>query len=230
MAPLKVFVGFDETTIAAYKVCIHSLTRLSTIDLEIHPLKLSILRNNRMYYRGTDPLASTEFTYSRFLVPRLCNFKGWSLYIDNDFLFLDDVANLVRYVRACELTSTNAVYCVQHDYRPTEETKMGGKVQTRYPRKNWSSLMFFNCGHALTKKLTVTTCNEETPKYLHRMAWAKDKIGAIPREWNWLEGTYGPKDGTPKAVHFTRGGPWLPNCPGIDYAGLWVRERILAGL
>ena len=104
-----------------------------------------------------------------------------------------------------------AVYCVQHDYRPKEKTKMDGAVQTVYPRKNWSSLMLFNCDHPSVRALTLDVVNRESGAYLHRMQWVADEdIGELPVEWNWLEGwNEKPASGTPNAVHFTRGGPWF---------------------
>jgi len=186
------------------------------------PIKLSDLRAKGLYWRAEDPLASTEFTYSRFLTPALAGFKGWALFCDCDFLWLGDVAGLIEYTRI-----PKAVYCVQHDYRPKETVKMDGKVQTTYPRKNWSSLMLFNCEHPAVRTLTPDVVNRETGAYLHRMQWVADEdIGALPVDWNWLEGwNEKPAQGTPKAVHFTRGGPWFKEWQAVDYADLWLAER-----
>ena len=171
---------------------------------------------------GRDPLAATEFTYTRFLTPALAGYQGWALFCDCDFLWLGDIAGLLDYTR-----SQKAVYCVQHDYRPTEKTKMDGAVQTVYPRKNWSSLMLFNCDHPSVRGLTPEVVNRESGAYLHRMQWAKDdEIGALPVDWNWLEGwNEKPSLGTPKAVHFTRGGPWFEQWRNVDYGDLWLAER-----
>ncbi len=122
---------------------------------------------------------------------------------------------------------------MQHDYQPKDSVKMDGKVQTSYPRKNWSSCMLFNCGHPSTRQLTPELVNRETGAYLHRMQWAADdEIGALPTEYNWLEGwNEKPASGLPKVVHYTRGGPWfgLAECrlcrfvargSGCDRAGL----------
>jgi hypothetical protein len=104
---------------------------------------------------------------------------------------------------------------------------MDGKAQTSYPRKNWSSFMLFNCGHPSTRKLTPDVVNRETGAYLHRMQWAADnEIGEIPYTWNFLEGGYDKfATGTPKAVHFTRGGPWFENWQNVDYGDLWLAEE-----
>ncbi len=139
-----------------------------------------------------------------------------------DVLWLGDIAGLVAYTR-----TPKAVYCVQHDYRPKETTKMDGAVQTVYPRKNWSSLMLFNCDHPAVRSLTPDVVNRETGAYLHRLQWVKDEdIGELPVDWNWLEGwNEKPARGTPKAVHFTRGGPWFEQWQNVDYGELWRAER-----
>jgi len=220
--PFRVFIGWDSREPEAYDVAKFSLERRSSIPLDVQPIKLADLRARGLYSRGEDKLASTEFTYSRFLTPALAGFRGWALFCDCDFLFLGDIAGLIEYTK-----TPKAVYCVQHDYRPTETTKMDGAIQTTYPRKNWSSLMLFNCDHPSVRKLTPEVVNRETGAYLHRMQWAADdEIGALPVEWNWLEGwNEKPKTGTPKVVHFTRGGPWFPNWQNVDYGDLWLAER-----
>jgi len=196
--------------------------RRASVAVEVIPIKLDELRARGLYRRDSDPLASTEFTYSRFLTPALAGFKGWALFCDCDFLWLADVAELRAFTQ-----SDKAVYCVQHDYRPTETTKMDGAVQTVYPRKNWSSLMLFNCEHGSVRRLTPDVVNRESGAYLHRMQWVADAdIGALPVDWNWLEGwNEMPPRGTPKAVHFTRGGPWFPLWQNVTYGDIWRAER-----
>ncbi len=220
--PFRIFIGWDSREPEAYDVARYSLLRRSSIPLDVQPVKLEKLRAQGLYSRGEDKLASTEFTYSRFLTPTLAGFQGWALFCDCDFLWLSDFAGLIEYTK-----TPKAVYCVQHDYRPTETTKMDGAVQTTYPRKNWSSLMLFNCEHPSVRKLTPEVVNRETGAYLHRMQWAADdEIGALPVEWNWLEGwNEKPATGTPKVVHFTRGGPWFANWQNVDYGDLWLAER-----
>jgi hypothetical protein len=219
--PFRVYIGFDQREPEAYDVARYSLERRASIPVKVVPIKLPELRAQGFYTRDQDPLASTEFTYSRFLTPALAGYKGWALFCDCDFLWLGDIAGLVEYTRA-----PKAVYCVQHDYRPKEKTKMDGVVQTAYPRKNWSSLMLFNCEHPSVKALTPEVVNRETGAYLHRLQWVADEdIGALPVEWNWLEGwNEKPKSGTPKAVHYTRGGPWFKEWQHVDYGDLWLAE------
>ena len=182
----------------------------------------SDLRHCGLYWRAKDPLASTEFTYTRFLTPYLAGYQGWALFCDCDFLWLADVAKLVALA-----DPDMAVMCVHHDHRPTEETKMDGAIQTSYPRKNWSSLMLLNCGHPMTRALRPEIVNTQSGAFLHRMQWATDDvIGALPSSWNWLEGSMPrPASGTPDAVHFTRGGPWFENWKNVEYGELWLEEQ-----
>jgi hypothetical protein len=221
-SPFRIFIGWDRREPVAYEVAKFSLERRATCPVVVTPLKLDALRAQGLYQRNEDPLASTEFTYSRFLTPWLARYEGWALFCDCDFLWLADVAELLQYTQV-----PKALYCVQHDYRPKEAVKMDGAVQTVYPRKNWSSLMLFNCAHPAVRKLTPDAVNQETGAYLHRMQWAPDnEIGSLPVAWNWLEGwNEKPAEGTPKAVHFTRGGPWFEKWKNVEYGDLWLAEQ-----
>src|SRR5262245_6420050 len=134
-SPFRIFIGWDRREPEAYEVARFSLIRRASVPVDVAPIKLDDLRTRGLYSPTADPLASTEFTYSRFLTPMLAGFNGWALFCDCDFLWLADVAGLVSYTQ-----SSKAVFCVQHDYRPQEATKMDGAIQTIYPRKNWSSL------------------------------------------------------------------------------------------
>ena len=222
MNKLSCFIGYDSKEDIAYRVCKYSLNKRSSLKTNIISLKLDELVAKNYYYRSIDPLASTQFTYSRFLVPALMNFKGWALFCDCDFIFLSDVADLIKNV-----DESKAVYCVQHDYTPKEKHKMDGKKQTIYPRKNWSSFILFNCSHPSNKKLTIDLVNQETGAFLHQFKWLKDQeIGSLDERWNWLEGwTSNHNNNQPFAVHFTRGGPWFSEWQDVEYAKEWIKER-----
>ena len=222
MPPLRVYIGWDSREDIAFQVARQSLIRNSSIALEVVPIKINELHKTGLYTRKVDPLASTEFTYSRFLTPHIAGFNGWALFFDCDFLFFGDVKDLIQYQ-----DPKYAICCVKHDYSPKDSIKMDGQIQSNYPRKNWSSMMMFNCEHPSTKKLTVEAVNNETGAYLHRMQWANDsEIGNIPTDWNWLEGwNKKPKIGYPSAVHYTRGGPWFENWQDVDFANEWQHEK-----
>lgn len=219
--PFRVFVGWDSREPEAYAVCAHSLERHASIPVVVTPIKREELRAQGLYRRESDPLAATEFTYTRFLTPHLAGFQGHALFCDCDFLWTGDIAELVALI-----DPTKAVSCVQHDHRPTETKKMDDAVQTQYPRKNWSSMMVFNCAHPSVRKLDVDTVNAQTGAYLHRMQWAGDEeIGAIPETWNWLEGWCKTAPGeVPKVIHYTRGGPWFEQWQDVEFADLWRAE------
>lgn len=223
----KIYVGWDSKEDIAYQTCRQSLLSNSSVPLKITPLKQHNLRRDEIYWRDVDPLASTEFTFTRFLVPALTGYKGWALFCDCDFIFLDDIKNLFDQV-----DDKYAVMVVKHDYNPVDgSVKMDGQVQLQYPRKNWSSLVLFNCAHTSNQLLTVKLVNDPTTtgQFLHRFSWLRDQeIGTINHEWNWLVGWYKePKDGKPKGIHYTEGGPWFEDYKNCEYALEWHRyERI----
>ena len=222
MLKYKIFIGYDSREDIAYQVCKNSiLTQCSDISkIEIIPLKLEELRKDGYYWRGEDKLGSTEFTFSRFLVPFLSDFKGTSLFVDCDTLFLDDPLILIE-----QNSLEYAIQVVKHEYKPLFKYKMDGRVQTQYPRKNWSSVMLWNNSHLYNKQLTVEFINNEetTGAHLHRFNWLEDSlIGSLSHEWNWLTDWY--TKGTPKLLHFTEGGPWFENYRNCKYSDLWLKE------
>lgn len=214
---LKVFIGWDTREQEAYDVCVHTLKKHCSQDIEIIPIKKHELMKEGLYTRPQPEAGSVEFTYTRFLVPYLCNYKGWGLFIDCDFLFTKDVAELFSLKK-----NRYAVMCVHHDYTPKASLKMDGQKQVTYPRKNWSSCMLFNCSHISNKMLTPEVVSSESGAWLHRFKWLHDnQIGGLPEEWNWLEGEYEKPDIPPAVIHYTNGGPWFENCQDVDYADLW---------
>ena len=218
----NVYIGYDTREDIAYQVSKFSILNKSE-NITTNPLKLSELKDKKLYWRDEDKLGSTEFTFSRFLVPELNEFSGWALFCDCDILFLEDINNLFELA-----DEKYAVMCVQHDYKPKEGVKMDGKAQTLYPRKNWSSMVLWNCEHPKNKILTPDLLNEESPKFLHRFSWLDDnEIGSLPLEYNWLVGWYKePKDGTPKILHYTEGGPWFDGYRDCEYGDDWKKELI----
>lgn len=219
---MKVYVGWDSREDIAYQVCKHSIvTRNENAD--VVPLKQQELRESKIYTRDVDTLASTEFTFTRFLVPHLANYKGWALFVDCDFVFVEDIQKLFNLTH----NQNYAVMVVQHEYFPKNTIKMDGKSQHVYPRKNWSSLILFNCEHPSNAVLTPDLVNKSTGAFLHRFQWLKDEeIGCLSPEWNWLVGWYEePKHGKPKAIHYTEGGPWFPNYLNCPYGAVWTEEK-----
>lgn len=221
---LKIFIGWDSREDIAYQVAKHSIEKHASVPVEIIPLKQHVLRKTGLYTRDIDQLASTEFTFTRFLIPELCNFNGWALFIDCDFVAIDDVAKLFD-----QADDQYAVMCAHHDYTPKEGVKMDGKQQTVYPRKNWSSMMLINCSHTSNQKLTQEVVNDETKTgaYFHRFSWLDDsEVGELSHEWNWLVGWYKePDDGSPKFLHYTEGGPWFEDYRNCEYNYEWYEAK-----
>ena len=216
----NVFVGYDTREDIAYQVCEFSIKRFNA-DVAITPLVQHELRQKKIYWREIDKLASTEFTFTRFLVPHLMNFKGWALFIDCDIVFLEDVNNLFSLA-----DDRYAVMCVKHEFNPKPGLKMDGQVQTVYPRKNWSSVVLWNCAHPSNEKVTVDSVNNPNfdGAYFHRFSWLKDEeIGELPCDWNWLVGWYKKDDGVPRAIHYTEGGPWFKNYRNCEFNQDWKK-------
>lgn len=207
----RIFIGWDPREDIAYHVLKYSLEKHSSQPLQIEPLVLTALD----FPREPDPLASTEFTYTRFLAPHLCGFKGRALYMDCDMLCLADIAE----VFALDLNGY-ALRVVKHDHRPTSKVKMDGRPQTQYPRKNWSSFMLLNC-----ERLTMWTRENvltQPARWLHRFEPIPDEdIGEIPRQWNVLD-RY---DADTKLIHYTEGGPWFEAYRHHPFGDLWLRYR-----
>lgn len=224
MESLRIYVGWDSREDIAYQACKQSLQDTASVPIEVIPLKQKDLRKQDLYWREKDKLASTEFTFTRFLVPELADFDGWALFIDCDVIAVEDVKKLFDQV-----DNKYALMCAQHDYTPKEGVKMDGKQQHNYPRKNWSSMMLINCGHPSNKKLTKELVNDPKidGKYLHRFSWLNDsEIGKLSHEWNWLVGWYKePTDGKPKFLHYTEGGPWFDEYWNCEYANEYYRAE-----
>ncbi|MGH8765481.1 MAG: glycosyltransferase [Burkholderiales bacterium] len=214
---MQIFIGFDSKEPVAYHVLAHSILRQSSMPVSIAPVMQSQLQG--LYTRTRGATESTEFSLTRFLVPALSNYRGWSLFMDCDMLCRGDIAELAAYT---ERSGDKAVLVCKHDYVPKTERKFLGQIQTKYPRKNWSSLMLFN--NARCDALTPQYVNQATGLELHRFAWTEDaKIGELPLAWNWLVGEYAYKADA-KIVHYTLGGPYFDEYRDCDYAAEWFDE------
>jgi Glycosyl transferase family 8. len=213
MNMLDVFIGFDNNEIVAYHTLCQSILSKSSRAVRFTPINLFNLK--QVFQRERNQLQSTEFSFSRFLVPYLSDYAGWSLFMDCDMLARADISELFdlkddRY----------SVMVCKHDYIPHDEVKFLGNVQTKYEKKNWSSLVLFN--NAKCKALTPDYVNKASGLELHQFKWLGDdkQIGGLPLEWNWLIGEY-PYNDKAKICHFTLGGPYFRNYEKSDYADEW---------
>ncbi len=209
---IRLFVGFDQVEAVAFHTLCQSIIEKTTVPVSITPVKMSMLPE---YTRERDPKQSNEFSFTRFLVPHLCDFEGFAIFMDLDMMLRVDLNEL------WELRDpSKAVQVVKHDYTPKTQTKYLGAIQYPYPRKNWSSVMLFNCGHDHCKRLTPDYVNTAEPMALHRFYWThEDTIGELPIEWNWLVGEY-EYNPDAKNIHWTIAGPWFGG--DIDYADEWL--------
>lgn len=218
---LNIYIGWDPRDSLAAEVCKYSITRNASIPVNVIFLNQDDLRADGIYTRDADD-GVTQYTYTRFLVPHLNNRKGFAVYCDADFLWEGDIAELVELAKpSC------AVQVVKHNYNPPAGTKADGRSQTPYPRKNWSSLMIWNCEHKSNEKLTPEHVNQQSAQHLHEFAWLRnDDIGELPVEWNWLVGWHRVhRDGEPKALHYTEGGPWIAKYAACEFADRWAWYR-----
>lgn len=215
---VRVFIGYDPRESVAFHVLTHSILSRSSLPVQVMPIALANLKS--VMRRERDPLQSTDFSFSRFLTPYLAGYQGWAIFMDCDILCLDDIAKLwaLRDDRW-------AVMCTKHDHRPAEDVKFLGAVQTKYEKKNWSSVMMMNC--AKCTALTPEYVNTATGLELHRFHWLgnDDLIGSIPLGWNHLVGySAQPEEGI-SMLHYTKGGPYFEEYKDCDYADVWFAER-----
>ncbi len=214
---IRIFIGFDERETAAWHVLTQSILSRASQPVCFIPLALNNL--GPLMWREHNPLQSTDFAFSRFLVPYLSGFEGWSMFMDNDMLMRDDIAKLwaLRDERY-------AVMCIKHEHQPKETLKFLDKPQTAYPKKNWSSVMLFN--NPRCRALSPERVNTASGLELHQFKWldTEDLIGDLPAGWNHLVG-YDPYRTEAANVHFTSGGPYFKEFGDCDYASDWQAER-----
>ena len=210
---INVFIGYDSKEKAAFSTLSYSILRNSTKPVAITPIYLPNIKDD--FIRSRNNLSSTEFSFSRFMVPYLMNYQGWALFMDCDMLMKADISELWRM-----RDDRYAVQVCQHDYYPKSTTKFLNQTQTVYPKKNWSSFMLMNCSKCT--RLTPDYVNSASGLELHQFKWlnSDEQIGALPLEWNWLAGEYDHKEDV-KNVHFTEGGPWFDDYKETDYADEW---------
>jgi lipopolysaccharide biosynthesis glycosyltransferase len=217
MSMIRIFIGYDPREAAAFSVLSHSIHRRSSEPVAVAPVMLSELAG--VYRRERNALQSSDFSFSRFLTPWLCGYEGWAIFMDCDQLVLDDIAKLwaLRDERY-------AVQVVKHNHVPKEEVKFLGETQSKYEKKNWSSVMLMNCARCTA--LTPEYVNTASGLELHQFKWldSDDLIGALPRQWNHLVGYDAPRDDA-SLVHYTTGGPYFTEYQHCEYAGEWFAEQ-----
>ena len=212
---IQIFIGYDSKEKVAFNVLAYSILRNSTKPVSITPVYLPNIKDD--FVRERNKLSSTEFSFSRFMVPHLMNYKGWALFMDCDMLMTEDISKLWRL-----RDDKYAVQLCKHDYTPEEDKKFLDQIQTKYEKKNWSSFMLMNCKKC--HELSPDYVNSATGLQLHQFKWleSEELIGELPLEWNWLvdEPGYNTKSKVSN-VHFTKGGPWFKEYENCSYSELW---------
>ena len=210
---INVFIGFDEGEKVSYHILSESIRRQSSVPVSITPLCLSNLPE---FKRKLQPNQSTEFAFSRFLVPYLSEYKGWSLFLDCDMMFRDNIKNLWDMI-----DENKSIMCCKHDYTPKQNVKFRGAKNEPFPKKNWSSFMLMNNQRCkmLTKEYVETASGLE----LHQFKWThEENVGELPLDWNWLVGEYDYNKNA-KNVHWTLGGPYFKDYKNSEYADEWYK-------
>jgi lipopolysaccharide biosynthesis glycosyltransferase len=226
----SIWIGFDPREADAFAVARESIKRRLNTPLPINGIVLDDMRGAGLYRRPTqrpngklwdeisEAAMSTEFAISRFLTPHLAR-DGWALFVDCDVMAMSNIEELFGLA-----DPSKAVMCVKHNFAPPPGVKMDGQEQTRYARKNWSSVMLFNVKHPANKALTVELINTVPGRDLHRFCWLDDEdIGEIGPEWNWLVGHSSPNL-EPKLIHYTDGIPSMRGYESQPFAAQWRAE------
>lgn len=215
---IEVFIGYDARESVAYHVCANSIIRHASVPVSLSPLALNSLPG----YHEKHADGSNQFIYSRFLVPHLRNYQGWALFMDGDMILRTDIAELWAM-----RDESKAVMCVHHDYKTKASQKYLGAVNQDYPRKNWSSVVLWNCGHPANRGVTPQFVEAATGAQLHRFTWLPDDlVGEIPKVWNWLPDEFGPNPEA-KLLHWTLGTPCFHEYATASMAEEWHREALL---
>jgi lipopolysaccharide biosynthesis glycosyltransferase len=212
MSMINLYVGYDEREAIAYHVFCHSVIKNTSIPVKITPLVLSQLKE----FNETHQDRSNDFVYSRFLTPYLNEFNGWAIFVDGDMICQADLKELIGMA-----DPNKALMVVKHDYQTKASIKYLGNINENYPRKNWSSVILWNCSHPKHKILTPEFVSNQTGKFLHRFSWLDDNdIGELPVEWNWLACEY-EKNADAKLIHYTLGTPCFKDFKDTDMAEIW---------
>jgi hypothetical protein len=214
---IRVFIGYDGREAVAYSVLAHSIQARASVPVAIAPLMLSQL--GKVLTRERHPLQSTDFSFSRFLTPYLSGYAGWSIFMDCDMLMLDDISQLYQL-----RDDRYAVMVVKHDHVPREKVKFLGEPQSKYAKKNWSSVILFN--NEKCRALSPEYVNSASGLDLHQFKWLEsdDLIGELPGRWNHLVG-YNQSRPDAALVHYTLGGPYFQDYRDCEYSAEWFAER-----
>jgi lipopolysaccharide biosynthesis glycosyltransferase len=219
---VKIVIGFDQRESVAYHTFTQSIIEKSSIPVSFTPLAINTLKG----YEETHTDKSNDFIYSRFLTPYLTDFTGWAIFADGDMVCQRDIKELWDLK-----DESKALLVVKHEYQTKAHQKYLGNINENYPRKNWSSVILWNCKHPKHKILTPEFVANQTGKYLHRFSWLDDDdIGDLPKEWNWLAIEY-PENKKANLIHYTLGTPCFKDYRETEMSNIWheTQQRMIQG-
>jgi lipopolysaccharide biosynthesis glycosyltransferase len=220
---INMVVGFDQRESIAYHTFTQSVMDKSSLPVSFTPLAINTLKG----YQETHTDKSNDFIYSRFLTPYLNAFSGWAIFADGDMICQSDIKELWDL-----RDESKAVLVVKHNYKTKAQKKYLGNSNTDYPKKNWSSLILWNCAHPKHRVLTPDFISNQTGKFLHRFSWLEDEdIGDLPKDWNWLAIEY-PENKNAKLIHYTLGTPCFKEYWDCDMSDIWHanQKRVVCGM
>jgi len=219
---INIVVGFDQRESIAYHTFTQSVIEKASLPVSFIPLAINTLKD----YKETHADKSNDFVYSRFLTPYLSNYKGWAIFADGDMICQTDIKELWAL-----RDESKALLVVKYDYQTKAHQKYLNNINENYPRKNWSSVILWNCAHPKYKILTPKFITNQTGKYLHRFSWLDDSdIGELPPEWNWLAIEY-PENKKAKLIHYTLGTPCFKDYRDTEMSDAWhqTQKRVIQG-
>lgn len=239
-----IFIGYDDREHIPFQVAKHSIGKLATVPVVVHKLDHLELRTKQLFDREwfieangqyVDKIDqkpfSTQFSFTRFLVPEL--WRGLSdpsksplvMFVDCDFVWVKDIGLMFQEIEEKRMRNNKSapVYCVQHDYAPKNTIKMDNKKQEKYNFKLWSSMMVFDMAHSANECLIPELVNHESGRFLHSFGWLPEphKIGTITEQWNFIPSHSEKNTGNIGAVHYTEGGPNFPHLRQCRYSSIW---------
>jgi lipopolysaccharide biosynthesis glycosyltransferase len=220
---IKITIGFDQREAVAYHTFVQSIIDHATYPLSITPLAINSLKDYSEIHNDN----SNDFIYSRFLTPYLNHFSDWAIFADGDMICQSDIRELWDL-----RDETKAIQVVKHEYKTKSHRKYLGNINENYPRKNWSSLILWNCKHPKNKILTPEFVACQPGSYLHRFSWLEDnEIGELPKDWNWLAIEY-PENRNAKLIHYTLGTPCFKDYKDTDMSDIWykIQSKITQGI
>lgn len=219
---IRVFVGADRSQALAVDVLAYSIRRHTTAPVEVTSMADLKLPEPEDIRQGS----RTNFSFTRFAIPGLCNYEGKAVYMDADMQVFKDIRDLwgIGFQGEEKIQIQEEV--------PDEFQPKPGQVGAPQARKKQSSVMLLDCSRLnwvaedIIKGLDGDYTYDELLSEICILR--PEEIGwRVPFIWNSLE-TY--VEGTTALTHYTDmyTQPWASNENPIGW--VWIEEvkRMLA--